>query len=67
MLDRMQAAVAQLGERCRALFRLKLQGKTFSEIQQIMGAASINTVYTWDSRCRKNLVDLMGGAWEPDR
>jgi RNA polymerase sigma-70 factor, ECF subfamily len=67
MLDRMQAGIAQLGERCRALFRLKLQGKTFSEIQQIMGAASINTVYTWDSRCRKNLVDLMGGAWEPDR
>jgi RNA polymerase sigma-70 factor (ECF subfamily) len=25
---------------------------------------SINTVYTWDFRCRKNLLELMGGNWE---
>jgi RNA polymerase sigma-70 factor (ECF subfamily) len=44
--------------------RLKLQGKTFPEIQKIMGAAALNTVYTWDHRCRKNLLDLLGGDWE---
>jgi RNA polymerase sigma-70 factor (ECF subfamily) len=44
--------------------RLKLQGKTFSEIQKAMGAPAINTVYTWDHRCRKNLMELMGGDWE---
>lgn len=54
----------QLGERCRQLFRLKLQGHTFPEIQQIFGERSINTIYTWDSRCRKQLLVLMGGCWE---
>jgi RNA polymerase sigma-70 factor (ECF subfamily) len=64
MLDRLAGAIAQLGERCRELIRLKLQGKTFLEIQKIMQAAAINTVYTWDHRCRKNLLALMGGDWE---
>ena len=54
----------QLGERCRELFRLKLQGHTFPEIQQIFGERSINTIYTWDSRCRKQLLALMGGRWD---
>jgi RNA polymerase sigma-70 factor (ECF subfamily) len=54
-----------LGQRCRELIRLKLQGKSFPEIQKIMGAAALNTVYTWDHRCRKNLMELMGGDWEP--
>ncbi len=64
MLDRLTRAVAQLGERCRELIRLKLQGKTFPEIQKIMGVSAVNTVYTWDHRCRKNLLELMGGDWE---
>lgn len=64
MLDRLSKAVAQLGGRCRELIRLKLQGKTFPEIQKIMGVAAVNTVYTWDHRCRKNLLELMGGDWE---
>lgn len=64
MLDRLTRAVAQLGDRCRLLMRLKLQGKSFAEIQQVMGARSLNTVYTWDFRCRKNLLELMGGDWE---
>jgi RNA polymerase sigma-70 factor (ECF subfamily) len=64
MLERLARAMAQLGERCRELMRLKLQGKSFPEIQKIMGAAAINTVYTWDHRCRKNLLELMGGDWE---
>ncbi len=64
MLERLARAMEQLGGRCRDLMCLKLQGKTFPEIQKIMGAGAINTVYTWDHRCRKNLLDLMGGDWE---
>jgi len=67
MLERLTQAVAQLGDRCRQLMRLKLQGKSFAEIQQAMGAGSLNTVYTWDFRCRKNLLQLMGGDWEAPR
>jgi RNA polymerase sigma-70 factor, ECF subfamily len=64
MLDRLSRAIPQLGERCRELMRLKLQGRTFQEIQKLMGAAALNTVYTWDHRCRKNLLELMGGNWD---
>jgi RNA polymerase sigma-70 factor (ECF subfamily) len=67
MLERLARAVGQLGERCRELIRLKLEGKSFPEIQKIMGAGAINTVYTWDHRCRKNLLELMGGDWEPGK
>ena len=67
MLGRLARAIPQLGQRCRELIRLKLQGKTFPEIQKIMGAAAVNTVYTWDHRCRKNLMELMGGDWEPSQ
>jgi RNA polymerase sigma-70 factor (ECF subfamily) len=67
MLDRLARAVPQLGERCRELIRLKLQGKSFPEIQRILGVSSINTIYTWDHRCRKSLMDLMGGDWEPKK
>jgi RNA polymerase sigma-70 factor, ECF subfamily len=63
-VERLTAAVQKLGERCRELFRLKLLGRSFAEIQQHFGAASINTIYTWDARCRKNLLDLMGGRWD---
>ena len=63
-VERLSAAVQKLGERCRELFRLKLLGRSFAEIQEHLGAASINTVYTWDARCRKNLLDLMGGRWD---
>ncbi|MBI4001450.1 MAG: RNA polymerase sigma factor, partial [Nitrospira defluvii] len=45
-VDRLMAAVAQLGERCCDLFRLKLEGNSFPEIQKIMGQRSINTIYT---------------------
>ncbi len=64
MLERMTAAIGKLGTRCREIFRLKLLGRNFSEIQVDMKAASINTVYTWDARCRKQLLDEMGGHWE---
>lgn len=63
-VDRLMAALAKLGERCRALFKWKLEGKSFPEIQRLMGQKSINTIYTWDLRCRKQLLGLMGGSWE---
>jgi RNA polymerase sigma-70 factor (ECF subfamily) len=63
-VDQLVEAIQQLSERCRELFRLKLQGHTFPEIQQIFGERSINTIYTWDSRCRKQLLVLMGGCWD---
>jgi len=61
---RLLAGMSQLGERCRELFKWKLEGKSFPEIQKIMGQTSINTIYTWDLRCRKQLLTLMGGSWE---
>jgi RNA polymerase sigma-70 factor, ECF subfamily len=64
MTDRLRAAIAQMGERCREMFRYKLEGRTFPEIQTLMGVRSINTIYTWDSRCRQHLLELMGGSWE---
>ena len=63
-VDRLLQAMSQLGERCRELFKWKLEGKSFPDIQKIMGQRSINTVYTWDLRCRKQLLSLLGGSWE---
>jgi RNA polymerase sigma-70 factor (ECF subfamily) len=63
-VERLMAALAQLGVRCRELFRWKLEGKSFPQIQTLMGQTSINTIYTWDLRCRKQLMVLMGGSWE---
>jgi len=62
-LERLRQAMGRLCERCQELFRLKLEGKSFAEIQKKMGAGSINTIYTWDLRCRKELRELMGGKW----
>jgi RNA polymerase sigma-70 factor, ECF subfamily len=67
MMERLARAVAAMGERCRELFRLKLEGKSFAEIREVMGVKSVNTVYTWDFRCRKELLDRMGGNWEQER
>ena len=67
LLERLTKAMGQLGDRCRELMRLKLQGKSFPEIQKILGVGAINTIYTWDYRCRKNLMDLMGGDWGPKK
>ncbi|HEY6085976.1 MAG TPA: sigma-70 family RNA polymerase sigma factor [Nitrospira sp.] len=63
-VDRLLQAMNQLGDRCRELFKWKLEGKTFPEIQRLMGQNSVNTIYTWDLRCRKQLLSLMGGSWE---
>jgi RNA polymerase sigma-70 factor (ECF subfamily) len=64
MSERLTAAIGKMEGRCRELFLMKLEGKSFAEIQKALGAASINTVYTWDARCRKRLLELMGGSWE---
>ncbi len=58
-LDRLETALKQLGSRCRELFRLKLEGHSFPQIQQRLKVESINTLYTWDSRCRKQLAEKL--------
>jgi len=63
LLERLTAAIEHMGDQCRELFRLKLLGRTFPEIQTAMKAASINTIYTWDARCRKQLAERLGGHW----
>lgn len=67
MEERLTQALGKLEGRCREIFRMKLAGKSFAEIQEALGAANINTVYTWDFRCRKNLLELLGGSWEARR
>lgn len=58
-VDRLELALSGLGDRCRELFRLKLAGYTFPQIQKRMGVAAINTLYTWDFRCRKQLIERL--------
>ncbi len=64
LLTRLLGGIAHMGERCRELFRLKLAGRSFLEIQGLMGATTLNTVYIWDHRCRKQLLATLGGSWE---
>jgi len=59
-LQRLQSAMVKLSGRCREMFLYKLEGMDFPEIARRMGVASLNTVYTWDHRCRDRLRDLMG-------
>ncbi len=66
-LEQLEAALRKLGDRCRELFRLKLEGLKFPEIQKRMQAESVNTVYTWDFRCRKQLMEKLGGGWEKQK
>jgi len=63
-LDRLETAVKQLGDRCREIFRLKIQGLSFIDIQKQMKAGSLNTLYTWDFRCRKELRERLGSDWD---
>ena len=58
-LDKLEAALKQLGDRCRELFRLKLEGHSFPEIQKRLKVESMNTLYTWDFRCRKQLAERL--------
>jgi RNA polymerase sigma-70 factor, ECF subfamily len=64
-LDLLEAALKGLGARCREIFRLKLLGLSFIDIQEQLKVGSINTLYTWDFRCRKELRERLGSDWEP--
>ena len=63
-VERLEAVLAELGERCQMLMRLKLEGLTFPEIQKRLRVTSLNTLYTWDFRCRKQLLERLGGGWD---
>ena len=58
--QRLLSAVAQMQEQCRELFRRKLKGESYDQIRLAMGVESINTIYTWDHRCRQQLMKRMG-------
>jgi RNA polymerase sigma-70 factor, ECF subfamily len=60
MLDGLLRGIDKLSERCRQLMKLRLEGREFEEIRQLMSVDSINTVYTWDNRCRKSLRETLG-------
>lgn len=51
----LREAITLLSGRCRELLRLQLLGYGFGEIQRLMKARAINTVYTWARRCRESL------------
>jgi RNA polymerase sigma-70 factor (ECF subfamily) len=61
MMERLAGAIAQLPPRCRRMIRWKLEGRNFAEIQKLLKLDSINTVYSQDFRCRKRLMELLGG------
>jgi len=63
-LELLETALKGLGERCQKIFRLKLQGLRFIDIQKKLKVDSINTLYTWDLRCRKELRARLGVEWE---
>jgi RNA polymerase sigma-70 factor (ECF subfamily) len=63
-LERLEAALKGLGERCREIFSLKIQGVNFIEIQKQLKVGSLNTLYSWDFRCRKQLLEKLGGSWD---
>jgi len=60
----LEDALKDLGGRCKEIFRLKLQGLSFIDIQKHLKVGSINTLYTWDFRCRKQLLERLGPDWE---
>jgi len=62
--ERLTKAIGEMEDRCRDIFRMKLEGKTFEEIRSVLGVHSINTIYTWDFRCRGKLLEKLGGSWD---
>jgi RNA polymerase sigma-70 factor (ECF subfamily) len=58
-LEQLEAAMKHLGDRCRKIFYLKLQGLSLVDIQKQMKVGSLNTLYTWDFRCRKELQERL--------
>lgn len=64
LLLRVKAAIERLPDRCRAIFAHLLAERSLVEIRTRMEAATMNTVYTWVHRCRKNLLQEIGGSWQ---
>jgi RNA polymerase sigma-70 factor (ECF subfamily) len=63
VIDRVLPAMLLLDERCRQLLQLKLfENKGAAEIQKLLGINSINTIYTWESRCFKQLMVRVKGT-----
>jgi RNA polymerase sigma-70 factor (ECF subfamily) len=58
-------AIDELGERCREILRMKLAGRSFDDIRTHFGVDSINTIYTWDLRCRRQMIEKLRGLFEP--
>jgi RNA polymerase sigma-70 factor (ECF subfamily) len=48
-----------MGDRCREIFSLKIQGLSFIDIQKRLKVGSLNTLYSWDFRCRKELQERL--------
>jgi RNA polymerase sigma-70 factor, ECF subfamily len=65
LLGRLLKGIEGLEARCRELFMHKLRGRTFPEIRTLMNVGTLNTVYTWDHRCRGRLLAALGGRWTP--
>jgi RNA polymerase sigma-70 factor, ECF subfamily len=61
---RLAKAISEMEDRCRDMFRMKLEGNSFEEIREALEVHSINTIYTWDFRCRKKLLEKLGGSWD---
>jgi RNA polymerase sigma-70 factor (ECF subfamily) len=58
-LERLEAALREMGDRCREIFSLKIQGLSFIDIQKRLKVGSLNTLYSWDFRCRKELQERL--------
>jgi RNA polymerase sigma-70 factor, ECF subfamily len=63
IVTRLLAAVRELGQRCRDVLRLRIEGRTSEDLMRLLGAGSIDTVYTWEHRCRKSLMKTLGGRF----
>ena len=63
-LEQLEVALKDLGDRCKEIFSLKIQGLNFIDIQKKMKVGSINTLYTWDLRCRRELRQRLGSEWD---
>ena len=61
---RIMTAIEKLGQRCRQIFLLKLDGYNFVEIQQKLGVESINTVRPSYSTRIEGLVRRSCGSEE---
>jgi RNA polymerase sigma-70 factor (ECF subfamily) len=62
VVSQILVAMLRLDDKCRKLLMLKLEEKGSTDIQKLMGANSINTIYTWERRCLKKLMEVVGGT-----